>query len=1005
MEPSSLSARPTEEQTVGQGLPTLYSEYIHQTRYARWSDENGRRETWSETVRRYIDFIVAQARRNGYEMKSEDIDFIESSILNTEAMCSMRALMTAGKAAERDNIAIYNCVTVAIDDPRAFDEVMYMLMCGCGCGFSVERQFIGKLPEVPDQIFCVDDVVVVDDSRKSWAGSLRRIIAMLYAGHEPKWDLSRLRPAGARLKTFGGRSSGPAPLNELFYHVISVFRGATGRRLTSLECHSIMCKIGDIVVSGGVRRSALISLSNPSDERMRDAKIGNWSKTDPHFALANNSAVWTDKPDAGRFMREWISLYDSKSGERGLINRKALQRQASRSGRRSPDIEYLVNPCCVSGDTLLMTTDGPRRIDSLEGQSFQAIVNGKVYEAPNGSWVSGEGQIFRLVTKAGYEIELTPEHRILTSNRGWVAASGLSNSDKIVINNHQGLTWDGGGNEEDGYLLGLFVGDGNFMKPEKGSQGEIKTWEADSGSQSIREAAMAYATTLSHRSDWNGWGSSGLYYRMNIGRLPQEFGIDWGNKHVTQEIEMTSSDFQIGFLRGIFDADGHVEGSAKNGWSVRLGQSDLNDLKAIQRMLLRLGMKSRIYHAKDAGESRLPDGKGGSRLFPTKASWRLVISSSDLKTYADRIGFVHEDKSRKINHIVSTTTFYSKKFVTGFDLFEFQRVGEVWDAEVLEARAFDANGIYAHNSEIILRSCQACNLTEIVARADDSLEDLKRKAAAATIMGTIQATCTDFDYVRPIWRENCEEERLLGVSITGEMDHPVLSRQDDESESWKVELRELCYEVNADWAGRLGIQKSAAITCQKPSGTVSQLVDSASGGHPRFASFYLTRTRDFKMDPVAEIVRMSGVPCEQDSWKQENWVFEWPVRAPEGSITTGDMSALAQLERWLHTKEHWCEHTASATIMVKESEWIAVGSWVYDHFDDISGLAFFPINDHIYTQAPFEEITEEEYERRLALMPTSIDWNLLAQIESEDNTTGSRELACSGGSCDLSERP
>lgn len=653
MEPSSLSARPTEEQIVGQGLPTLYSEYIHQTRYARWSDENGRRETWSETVRRYIDFIVAQAQRNGYEMESEDIDFIESSILNTEAMCSMRALMTAGKAAERDNIAIYNCVTVAVDDPRAFDEVLYMLCCGCGCGFSVERQYINKLPSVPEQIFKVDDVIVVNDSRKSWAGALRRVMAMLWAGHEPTWDLSRIRPKGARLKTFGGRASGPGPLNELLHHVVDTFRGATGRRLTSLECHSIMCKIGDIVVSGGVRRSALISLSNPSDERMRDAKIGNWGKTDPHFAMANNSAVWTDKPDAGRFMREWISLYESKSGERGLINRKALQRQASRNGRRSPDIEYLVNPC----------------------------------------------------------------------------------------------------------------------------------------------------------------------------------------------------------------------------------------------------------------------------------------------------------------------------------------------------------------SEIILRSCQACNLTEIVARADDSLDDLKRKAAAATIMGTIQATCTDFDYVRPIWRENCEEERLLGVSITGEMDHPVLSRQDDESESWKVELRELCYEVNADWAGRLGISTSAAITCQKPSGTVSQLVDSASGGHSRFAPFYMRRTRDSKMDPIAEVVKMAGVPCEQDAWKQENWVFEWPVRAPEGSITTGDMSALAQLERWLHTKEHWCEHTASATIMVKESEWLAVGSWVYDHFDDISGLSFLPIDDHVYTQAPFEEITEEEYERRLALMPTSIDWNLLAQIESEDNTIGSRELACSGGSCDLSERP
>jgi len=652
MEPTSLSAELSHAQAEVAGLPSLYAQYIHQTRYARWSDEHGRRETWDETVQRYVTFIRQQSSRYGYDMTDDEVDSIRSAIFNTEAMCSMRALMTAGPAAERDNIAIYNCVTVAVDDPRAFDEVMYMLMCGCGCGFSVERQFIGKLPEVPDQIFKSEDVIVVADSRKSWAASLRKLMAMLWAGHEPTWDLSRLRPAGARLKTFGGRSSGPDPLNELFHHVVSVFRGATGRRLTSLECHSIMCKIGDIVVAGGVRRSALISLSNPSDERMRDAKIGNWSKTDPHFALANNSAVWTDKPDAGRFMREWVALYESKSGERGIINRSALQKQAALYGRRTKDMEYLVNPC----------------------------------------------------------------------------------------------------------------------------------------------------------------------------------------------------------------------------------------------------------------------------------------------------------------------------------------------------------------SEIILRSCQACNLTEIVARATDTLDDLRRKATVATIMGTIQATCTDFDYIRPIWRRNCEEERLLGVSITGEMDHPVLRKQDDESEGWKKDLRELCTIVNAEWAARLGIEPSAAITCQKPSGTVSQLVNSASGGHARFAPFYVRRTRDSKLDPVAEVVRMAGVPHEQDSWKQENWVFEWPVRAPEGAVTTGQMTAVDQLERWLHTKRHWCEHTGSATIMIEEHEWMAVGAWVYDHFDEISGLSFLPINDHIYTQAPFEEIDEAEYERRLAVMPEQINWNLLAQIESEDNTTGSRELACSAGQCEL-ERP
>ncbi len=662
MEPTSLPAEAdyATDQTPGgivdevaqRLLPSLYSEYIHVTRYARWNDDLGRRETWAETVDRYMQFICRQTIKHGYEMSEEDMDFISHSILHAEAMCSMRALMTAGDAANRDNIAVYNCVAVAVDDPRAFDETMYLLMCGTGVGFSVERQFIAHLPEVPDQIFSSDDVIVVGDSRKSWAASFRKLMALLWAGHDPKWDVSKLRPSGARLKTFGGRSSGPAPLEDLFRHTISIFKGATGRRLTSLECHSIMCKIGDIVVSGGVRRSAMISLSNPSDDRMRDAKSGNWHATDPHFALANNSAVWTEKPDAGRFMREWLALYESKSGERGIINREALRVKAASTGRRDADQQWLVNPCV----------------------------------------------------------------------------------------------------------------------------------------------------------------------------------------------------------------------------------------------------------------------------------------------------------------------------------------------------------------EILLRSCQACNLTEIVARSTDTLDDLRRKATAATIMGTIQSTCTDFNYVRPIWRKNCEEERLLGVSITGEMDHPVLSQQNEESADWKELIRDLCVEVNAEWAQKLGISPSAAITCQKPSGTVSQLVDSASGGHVRYAPYYIRRTRDSQMDPVAEVVRMAGVPCTQVSYKTDNWVFEWPVKAPEGALTNNDITALDQLERWLHTRRHWCEHNPSATITVGEDEWVAVGAWVYDHFDEIGGLSFLPKTDHVYTQAPYEEINKEEYERRIAEMPSSINWSTLAQIESVDNTTGSRELACSAGGCDLPDR-
>lgn len=662
MEPTTVPTTDAVEQRNDAALPTLYQQYIHQTRYARWSDDLGRRETHPESIERFVQFAADLCRAQGYELSEDEVDLIRQAPLTLESMMSMRALMTAGPAAERDHIAIYNCTYLTVDDPRAFDEAMYLLMCGTGVGFSVERQLVKNLPDVPDQLFDVDDIIVVDDNRKSWASSYRRLLATLWAGHIPKWDVSRLRSAGARLKTFGGRASGPAPLIDLFLYTIDIFKEARGRKLTSLECHGLMCKIGDIVVAGGVRRSALISLSNPSDERMRDAKSGNWHQADPHFALANNSAVWTEKPDMGRFMKEWVALYESKSGERGIVNRQALVAQCERVGRATT--------------------------------------------------------------------------------------------------------------YEDG--------------------------------------------------------------------TPIPFGVN-------------------------------------------------------------------------------PCG------------------------------------------------------------------------------------------EIILRPQQCCNLTEIVARAGDSLEDLKSKATAATVMGTIQSCATDFDYVRPIWKKNCEEERLLGVSITGQMDHEILNgtHGKDLAAEWEEALKAHVRQVNLEWAGKLGITPSAMTTTQKPSGTASQYVDSASGGHPRYAPYYVRRTRDSKLDPVAEVVRMSGVPCEQDAYKEENWVFDWPIKAPEGAITTSDFTAIDQLERWLLLKTHYTEHNPSCTIHVEEHEWMVVGAWVYDHFDDIGGLSFLPADTagHGYVQLPFEEITKEEYEERVAAMPASINWELLGQIESEDNTTGSRELSCFAGACELPDAP
>lgn len=633
------------------GLSTPYQEYIHQSKYARWNEEANRRETWEETVDRYIDQVDRQAAKFG-GLRAEELELLQSSILDLDAMPSMRALMTAGPALERDNVAGFNCAYVAVDDPRAFDETLYILCCGTGIGFSVERQYVSKLPEIPAQ-FDPGSTIVVRDSKIGWAEAFRTLISGLYNGVIYQWDTSNVRPAGARLKTFGGRASGPGPLEDLFRYTVEVFKGAAGRKLNSIEAHGLMCKIGDIVVVGGVRRSALISLSNPSDSRMRDAKSGEWYKPEnsPHFRLANNSAVWTEKPDTGIFMDEWTALYKSKSGERGIINRTALQKQVASIGRRDPDHEFGVNPC----------------------------------------------------------------------------------------------------------------------------------------------------------------------------------------------------------------------------------------------------------------------------------------------------------------------------------------------------------------SEIILRPQQFCNLTTIVVRKDDDFDTLIEKARVAAILGVVQSTFTDFRYLRPIWKENCEEERLLGVSMTGQADHPVLNGSEGRSAKRAMlhALKHVVIDTATEYAERFGINVPTATTCVKPEGTASQLVRSPSGMSDWYGNFFTRRTRGNKVDPLSQFLYYQGVPTEDDVMDPDNaWVFSWPIAAPEGAATRHDRTAIEQLEHWLDYQEAWCEHKPSITINVKEPEWMAVGAWVYDHFDQMSGVSFLPWSDHHYKQLPFEEISHEQYKADLAEMP-DLDWSLLSDLELEDHTEGVKELACVAGACEI----
>lgn len=624
-----------------------YQKFIALSRYARWIDEENRRETWEESVARYIDNVVIPATPQKLDNKIVWQELYDA-IVNLEVMPSMRALMSAGAALDRCNVAGYNCAYLPVDSPRSFDEACYILMCGTGVGFSVEEQYVSALPTINEHFERTPTTIKVADSKAGWARALRELIALCYSGQLPGWDTSGVRPAGARLKTFGGRASGPEPLEALFEFVVSVFKRAAGRRLTSLECHDIMCKIGEVVVVGGVRRSAMISLSNLNDDKMKLAKHGNWWQENVQRALSNNSACYTERPDFGTFSKEWLSLYESRSGERGIFNREASQHQAAKNGRRDHTQAFGTNPC----------------------------------------------------------------------------------------------------------------------------------------------------------------------------------------------------------------------------------------------------------------------------------------------------------------------------------------------------------------SEIILRPYQFCNLTEVVVRADDTTESLIRKVRLATILGTIQSTLTDFKYLRKIWRDNTEEERLLGVSLTGILDHPTLSTDADALER----LRESAVEVNAEFADLLGIPRSTAITCVKPSGTVSQLVDSASGIHPRWSPYYLRSVRADNKDPLTVFMKEVGVPYEPDITKPDTTtVFYFPQAAPKGAVVRRDVSALEHLEIWKTIQEHWCEHKPSITVNVKEDEWFDVGAWVFKNFDVLSGVSFLPMDDHSYKQAPYQEITEEEYNEWIGKMPRQINWPDLSFYEFEDNTTGSQELACSGGVCEVVE--
>ena len=973
-------------------LTNDYSNFIAVSRYARWMDDEGRRETWTETVGRYVGYM---SDRLGDKIDKETVNALNYAIVNQHVMPSMRALMTSGPALDRENIAGFNCSFIAVDHIRAFDESLYILMNGTGLGFDVQQRHVEKLPVIAEQFFDTDTTIVVHDSKLGWAKAYKELISLLVQGHVPKWDMTRVRPAGARLKTFGGRASGPEPLDRLFDFTVKTFKQAAGRQLKPIEAHDIMCKIAEVVVVGGVRRSALLSQSDLGDFDMAKAKSGNWWENNPQRALSNNSAVYYSKPSFGQFLEEWKNLYESKSGERGIVNMDGIRKHTSRFGRRDANKIVGKNPC-VTADTWVMTADGSRQVKDLIGKEFDVIVNSGSYKNVSGGFVyTGNKQVYAVTTVDGYSVKATADHKILTE-RGWVEVKNLNEDDYIVLSDNKALKV--GDYDKAGYAVGNLIGDGTFSD----KCAYVAVWDED-GSEPVKSELLDALNEMNHRSDFGFFKTSNQHRAGHkaFTDYVESLGVVRGNKVLTDEIENQSLEFQAGVLRGYFDADGHVEGvSSGSGVTIRLSSINFDNLVRAQRMLQRFGIKSSI-------RDMHPDGRECFGGYLGKRSYRLIISGADTKRFMSVIGFSNTAKHEKYHANVGK--FYRKQHSSRLASIDFVGFEDVFDVTVDEIHAFDANGIIVHNcAEINLRSAQFCNLTEVVIYPDDTREQIRGKVVVATILGTYQATLTDFSYLRPIWKKNTEEERLLGVSLTGVYGHPLMngSQGTKELADFLDGLRELAVETNAYWANKLGINPSAAITTIKPSGTVSQLVGVSSGLHPWYSEYYIRTVRGDNKDPLTRLMKDEGIPNEPDVMKpNDTTVFSFPVKAPHGAVVSSDLTAIEHLEMYKLYREHWTEHDVSITVNVREDEWGYVGAWVYENFDHIGGVSFLPASDHTYQQAPYQPVSQEDYNIAVAKMPKSIDWVNLSLYELEDATTGAQELACvagpSGDGCEV----
>lgn len=921
-----------------------------------------------------------------------------------------------------------NCSFAPVDNLRVFGELLYVLMQGTGTGFSVERRFVSKLPTIQKDLGIVLPYVV-GDSTEGWADAIYYTIVANHKGIYLDHDYSQVRPKGARLRTKGGRASGPEPLKRVLDFIQMTCRKAQGRRLKPLEAHDIICMEAEIVMVGGFRRASLISFSDVDDQEMAICKDFTQIDVPVYRYMANNSSFYDHKPSGDVFWREWLTLAKSGSGERGFYI-SSPTRVLQRGG------EFRSNPC-VTGDTWVQTSEGARQVKDLVGKPFTAVVDGSLHASTeDGFWSTGTKTIVRLKTDKGYLLDLTTNHKVCRVSQvsgkqkfQWVPAGDLKDGDSIRLNNHRGIEIDRDGKHDVGWLLGSLIGDGTFTQGSVSDTADLRFWGPSGESMAKMAFSLIDSTGIHRRSDMKpNYNEVNDFWQVGcvqFANLAKSYGLIPAEKTITPLMERETDSFVCGILSGLFDADGSVMGSHEKGISVRLSQSNLETLRAAQRMLLRVGIVSTLYqNRRVAGYRKMPDGHGGMSDYYCQAQHELSVSNDNLFRFQEVIGFREPSKAFLLDNLLRgyTRRPNAEKFAAKVVSLETTGEQEVFDCTIPSISAFDANGLYVHNcGEILLRfkesndpwtgeggGGQLCNLSVAVLRKDDTKESFKRKVELATILGCVQATFTNFPYVRKGWQELCEEDRLIGVDISGHCDNPALSRDTEYLQS----LNRVVLETADAYAKLLGINPPAAASTGKPAGNSSQLGNFSSGFHTRYSHYYIRRVRIDGKDPLFQLIRDQGVPVHKETGQEHLpdeevsvWVAEFPVAAPEGSLTRHDERALDQCNRYLEVMRSWCSergHNQSATIYVRDDEWIPVGEWLWEHWDEVTGLSFLPFakEDIKYRLTPYEEITKEQYDDMVSKFPT-IDFSLLPVYEVEDMGEQTQTLACVSGACEI----